>query len=218
VLPAAPLWLYTFWVVTSAGNVYWRYTSFGANVTSNGNVFTSAELESHGELKRSVQPDQDAVQIEGFYTAGNIFAYALGLPALNVWCQIEEDNPASAGHDDDFVHWPFEQAGVAGRRQSAEGEFDFCQRDRRVRERRAELDPGGALSVPALRARLRRSGNELSRQRGDQRRSQRIADDHVTGAGLSGNNMNGFDKTTANYWAWGWIVLGTGVNSQIVTC
>ena len=72
----SPVYLYHFWMNTSPV-VHWRYTSFGADLVSGGNTFTSKAI-THGEIRRGGDASAETVTIEAFYETGH--PLALGLP------------------------------------------------------------------------------------------------------------------------------------------
>lgn len=70
------VYLYHFWMDTASA-VHWRYTSFAADLVSNGDTFTAKPI-THGEIQRGGDGGSDAVNIEAVYESGH--PLALGLP------------------------------------------------------------------------------------------------------------------------------------------
>jgi hypothetical protein len=213
----APIWLYTFWIEWTGGVVYWRHTSNGANVTSNGNVFSAANI-SHGDIKRSMLPESDDLEITGFYEAGGIFALcAAQAVSFRVWVQVDEATQADPDTTTTlFVGLVMKAAapgGKEGRKVSLKcaGAIDALGADAPtvVIGNRCQLrvyGPGCLLSAATFEVTVTLvliGPGRLTIQ--------------VSGAGLTGNNAAGFDKAQDNYWAWGWIAIGTAAAQQIIS-
>jgi hypothetical protein len=209
----APVWLYSFWIETPGGNTFWRYTSYAASVTSNGNVFTTANL-THGPIKRSSEAEREEVAIDGERVAGNVFALfsPLTLP-LNLWVKIEE---ATIG-DLNATEVQFQGIVLRGPLNGRKGSLKAA----------SFLDVLGA-EMPNFTLQARCNYRVFGPGCGLDRDTYKVtttirvisADRRVvelSGAGLFGNNAVGFDKYQNNYWALGWLEYTAAGTYQLAT-
>lgn len=216
-----PVWLYTFWIEPPGGPVYWRYTSYPAQIVSNGSAFGPANI-NHGAIKRSMGAERDEVTIDGERVAGNIFTYLAPLtPALKVWVKIEEATVSAPNATTALFVGLVTRAPMDGRKVSARcsGMLDALGGN-----------APGFLIGPSCNYKVFKAGCFKA---GRPTPGPVLADYQATvnitvisadrrtitmeGAALSGNNPVGFSKATLNYWAAGYLETGAGTNYQLIT-
>lgn len=211
---ANPVHLYTLWMDTPGGGVLWRYTSFNANFTSNGNVFTAYALE-HGEISRGIGGEHESVTIEAVRAAGSPFALLAPFPSpLPVWIKIEECTQGAPNATTMLFVGQVEAGPMSGAKMRAKANslldafggsvpnYEFGPRCKHQVFRAETCKVSLAAHQIAVLI------DSISTDR------MMIT---LSGAGLNGTNPAGFNKSTANYFAFGWMTVGSGATYQIAS-
>lgn len=221
---AAPVWIYTFWMEAPAGNVYWRYTSYPQNFSSNGNLFATFNI-NHDAIKRSAgATTSDEVTVHGARENGSVFALFSPLTAnLNIWAKIEE---ATVGAPD-VTEVLF--TGLALKGQFSGGSQGKLASVKVV----SAIDALGA-NAPNFLVQRRfcnyrvfsaapACGLNRATYKVDVKikviSADRLTIDLLTAAdgAIDGANAAGFAINTTNYFALGWLEVGAGAGFQFAT-
>jgi hypothetical protein len=208
----APIWFYTFWINTPGGPTYWRLTSYAEGKNSNGHLFASENL-THGAIKRSTEAAEEC-EVQGERLDGNIFGLFPDL-SLPLWVQIEE---ATVGAPDatEVLFVGIAQKGPMSGRDAKIKFSSFLDA--------LGQDVPGFILQPRCNYRVFGPGCNLVAATYEKAvliaaiSADRLVIDLKGAAGaITGNNVNGFDIASDNYFALGWLEFGAGSTYQLTT-